>query len=224
MQSVSIHRQSAKKSWTFKFPATLAMIALATVSVKTAQAALPPAPTASATITDTQINSTTFNYQIDVQDDADSANTVGTFWFSWVPGKDFMDAKPTSVTSPAGWTDNITGGGPGDGFAIQWENTATADILNPGNSLKGFSFDSTDTPAEIAGDSLLYPGTPVLTAFTYDAAPFSDAGDQILVTLAAPVTPPPTSTVPLPSAKWMGLIALSMLLAMAKTKRHAMAQ
>jgi hypothetical protein len=217
------HLKTVRKICKFEILTMLVVMAMTAISLKTVEAAV-PGPTASATISDTQINSTTFNYQIDVQDGADSANTVGTFWFSWVPGKDFMDVKPTSVSSPAGWTDNITGGGTGDGFAIQWLNTSAADIINPNTSLEGFSFTSTDTPAEIGADSLLYPGTPVLTAFAYDAAPFSDAGDQFLVTIAAPVTPPPTSAVPLPRADWMGLIALPVVLAATRIKRFLVAR
>jgi hypothetical protein len=225
MQSASNHRSSVTKSRTFKIIGLLAAMAMAGATARTAKAqtvTTPPAPTASAVLTGTPIDATTFNYAIDLQDAPDSANTVGTFWLSWMPGKDFLATMPLSVTSPTGWTDQITGGGTGDGFAIQWKSGSTATSVTPGSSLAGFSFTSTDTPAEIAGDSIFYPGTPVLTAFAYDAAPFSDAGDQFLVTVAPTVTPPPTTGVPLPSAAGMGLLALTSLLAVARIKRYAL--
>jgi len=43
----------------------------------------------------------------------------------------------------------------------------------------------------MAGDSPFYPGTPVLTTFTYHGAPFSDSGFQFEVEQAS--TPEPVS-------------------------------
>jgi hypothetical protein len=109
-------------------------------------------------------------------------STIGTFWYSWVPGKDFMSVAPTNVTSPAGWTSNITHGGSSDGYAIQWTAISPADDLVLGNSLSGFSFDSTLSASQLTiDDSPLYPTMPVGTSYTYTGSPFSSAGDLFTV-------------------------------------------
>jgi hypothetical protein len=145
---------------------------------------------ASATISSTQLGPTDWQYDLTLTDTG--TTNVGTFWFSWVPGEDFMGVAPTGVLSPASWSDNITNGGATDGFAIQWLATP-GDELTPGNSLVGFQFDSTLSPAEMAGDSPFYPSTPVLTSFVYSGAPFSDAGFQFLVRPAATAAPEPVN-------------------------------
>src|SRR5262249_39269520 len=63
-----------------------------------------------------------------------------------------------------------------------------------GSSLN-FTFTTADSPAAINGNSVFFPGTPVLTSFVYPQGPFSDAGHQFVVTPATP-TPAPT---PVPS-------------------------
>ena len=144
---------------------------------------------ASATISSTQLDPTDWQYDVTLTDTG--TTDVGTFWFSWVPGEDFMGVAPSDVSSPASWTDAVTHGGAGDGYAIQWVATP-GDELTPGNSLGEFQFDSTISPSEMAGDSPFYPTMPVLTAFVYSGAPFSDAGFQFLVEPAA-AAPEPVS-------------------------------
>jgi IPT/TIG domain len=130
-----------------------------------------------------------FKYDITLTNSASSNAPIGTFWFAWVPGEDFLATAPTSVTPPTGWVDNITNAGTTDGFAIQFiaGSTGTTNPVEPGSSMS-FSFVSADTPAELMGNSVFYPTTPVLTSFVYNAAPFSDAGFQFVVTpaVAAP--------------------------------------
>ena len=70
------------------------------------------------------------------------STTIGTMWYSWIPGEDFMGSAPTNVLSPTGWTDAITHSGSSDGYAIQWTATSSASDLAAGNSLLGFSFDT----------------------------------------------------------------------------------
>lgn len=147
---------------------------------------------ATATISSTQLDATDWQYNLTLNDTG--TTNIGTFWFSWVPGEDFMAVTPTSVSSPPSWGDNITHAGVADGFAIQWVATP-GDELTPGNSLAGFEFDSTVSPADMAGDSPFFPGTPVLTSFVYSGAPFSDPGVQFVVqpVAAATVTPEPVN-------------------------------
>jgi hypothetical protein len=112
--------------------------------------------------------------------------TIGTFWFAWVPGKDFLMTSPINIVSPAGWGSFVTGGGSGDGYAIQWTADTSATYLAAGSNLTGFSFQTTDTPSQLMGDSFYYPTTPDTTSFVYDQAPFSANSEQIVATVVAP--------------------------------------
>jgi hypothetical protein len=138
------------------------------------------AETASATITATQLAPAEWQYSITLDDTG--STTVGTFWFSWVPGEDFMGTQPTNITSPSGWQEVVTHGGSNDGYAIQWKASSSSADLQSGGTLSGFSFVSSDAPAAVFGNSVFYPTTPVLTAFVYSGAPFSDAGFQLEAT------------------------------------------
>jgi Hint domain len=137
---------------------------------------------ASATITANQLGPTLWQYSLTLVDSG--STTVGTFWFAWIPGQDYLATLPTSVTSPTGWMDNITHGGPGDGYAIQWLASSGSSDIASGGTLTGFSFESTDTPSEISGNSVFFPSTPVTTSFVYSGAPFSDPGFQFVASLA----------------------------------------
>jgi hypothetical protein len=132
-----------------------------------------------------------FNYTGVLNNTSTDGSTIGTLWFSWVPGEDFLPTSPTNVTSPTGWQDVITHGGSTDGFAIQWTAMTPAADLAAGASLTGFGFTSADTPAQLQGNSPFYPGTPVGTAFLYTGEPFSDGGTDI--TASTVVAPEPAS-------------------------------
>src|SRR5271165_667382 len=94
--------------------------------------------------------------------------TIGTFWYAWLPAEDFIALTPTNVTSPAGWNATITGGGSGDGYAIEWLAASPANYLAAGNSLSSFSFDSTLPAVQLtSADSPFFPGTPVGTSVAY---------------------------------------------------------
>ena len=57
-----------------------------------------------------------FNYTINLSNASSSNSGIGTFWYAWVPGEDFLATSPISVSPPAGWTDTITHAGPSDGY------------------------------------------------------------------------------------------------------------
>ncbi len=141
---------------------------------------------ASATITAAQLPSGDTQYTVTLDDTG--STTIDTFWFAWVPGQDFLDSMPSSVTAPAGWTDNITNAGSNDGFAIQWSASSPSSDLQSGSSLTGFSFVSSQPPSSLFGDSKFFPGTPELTSFVYSGAQFSDAGSQFLVEPTTQIT------------------------------------
>ena len=162
------------------------------------------AEVASATIIATQIGAGEYQYNVTLNDTG--TTTVGTFWFGWVPGDNFMPVSPTTVTSPAGWTDTITNGGPSNGYAIQWKASGAASDLAAGGTLTGFSFESTLTPAQLEAPSAGNPADPVLTAFIYSGAPFSDAGFQLTPTVSvATATPEPAET----GLAGLGLVVLT---------------
>jgi hypothetical protein len=152
---------------------------------------------ASAVVSSTPVGAD-FKDTITLTDSAASA-PIGTFWYGWVPGQDFLATSPVSVAAPPGWTDQITHEGPSDGYAIQFVSTNPADDVKAGSSMS-FSFMTADAPASINGNSPFYPTTPVGTSFVYPGAPLSAGGLEIVAT-AAPTsspspTPSPTSTSP----------------------------
>jgi hypothetical protein len=161
-------------------PRSFPRISLLALLAVTAFAATSHAGTlsATATISDVQVSPGVYDYSINLNDTG--TTTIGTFWFSWIPGAGFLSAAPSDVMSPSGWTDLVTNGGK----AIQWTSTESSSLLGPGMSLDGFSFDSTETPAQLELD-FAGPGTgtgdPVLTSTIYSGAPFSDAGSILVV-------------------------------------------
>jgi hypothetical protein len=126
---------------------------------------------------------TVFTYDVTLNNTGNVS--LGTFWFGWTPGEDFMKSMPTNIASPSGWTDSVTNLGSSDGFAIQWVANGTS--LAAGQSLSGFVFSSADSPTDLGGNSVVHPGTPVETSVVYMGAPLTDSGDQFVA--AAPTVP-----------------------------------
>jgi hypothetical protein len=127
-----------------------------------------------------------YDYTINLTNSSSSIDSLGTFWFAWVPGKDFMPSNPISgdFISPTGWTEKVTGGGPGDGYAIQWVSGGTGTDLAPGSSLT-FGFTSANAPNQLAGNSPFYPTFPTTTSFVYQNGPFQGASDQFVVSFSS---------------------------------------
>jgi PEP-CTERM motif len=129
-------------------------------------------------------------------------DSIATFWFSWVPGENFMNTSPISVTDPTGWKDVLTQtSGPPSGTAIQFDSLSPATSLAPGAS-ETFSFVSATTPAELMGNSPAFPTQPELTAFIYSQGPLEGDGQQILAVFSA------VSSVPEPSSLVLGLFGI----------------
>jgi hypothetical protein len=153
---------------------------------------------ASATFTVSTVSPGVFQYDLTLTDTG--TTTIGTFWFSWIPGAGFMPVAPTGVVSPAGWSDILTNGN----GAIQWTNSTP---LSAGSSVSGFEFDSTLTLAQLEAPSASNPTDRVDTFFTYSGAPFSDAGFQGVAAPAVAHTPEPATFVLLAGA--LGLLAFA---------------
>jgi len=103
--------------------------------------------------------------------------TIGTFWFAWVPGGDFLAPGSTSnVINPAGWTSSLFNNATNTGTSIRWVTTTS--LLQASQSLGGFNFTSAETPTQLLGNVLSGTGAglPILTTFVYIGAPFRDPG------------------------------------------------
>lgn len=166
----------------FSFPLALAFsLAGPCVAVAT--------PTASSVISEAP-DGVDFQYTLVLQDTsslpATSANAIGTYWFAWIPGQDYLNTSPLSVTSPAGWQEAITHGGSTDGYAIQWKASTAGADFSAGNSLTGFGFVSADGPSSVFGNTPYYPSTSTLTGVVYEGTPFSDSGNTFIASVPEP--------------------------------------
>src|SRR5215831_16372288 len=64
---------------------------------------------ASGEISGTPIGGGVYNYTITLHN-GPASEGIQTFWYSWVPGEDFLPSYPLSVTPPSGWSYSIAGG------------------------------------------------------------------------------------------------------------------
>jgi uncharacterized repeat protein (TIGR01451 family) len=129
-------------------------------------------------------NGADFNYAITLHNTG--TTNIGTFWFAWIPGQDYMANNPISVANPAGWGSTVTGGYSGDGYAILWFNNGGA-AITPGNSLN-FNFTSAETPSQLGGNSQFFSNPPEGTSFVYIGAPETDPGYEFVVRAATTTT------------------------------------
>ncbi len=127
-----------------------------------------------------------YTYNITLNNLGSSSSGIQTFWYSWVPGADFLPTSPVSVQAPAGWMSSVQGGPyydpygyyyP-DGYSIEFTTSTTP--LNPGSSLT-FGFMSTDSPAALAGNSPIFTYYPVGTSYVFSGVGESGLGLQFLV-------------------------------------------
>jgi len=120
-----------------------------------------------------------YNYDVTVTDTG--STTIGTFWFGWVPGGDFLPSAPSAASDPAGWSHTFAGSNNSfDGTSIEW--TAASNLITSGHSLSGFKFSTKDSPAVLTGNSTVFTSMPAMTSVVYSGGVFSDAGFQFVVT------------------------------------------
>ena len=109
-------------------------------------------------------NGSLFTYDITLHNSG--TTNLGTLWYAWIPGEDYLPIAPTATSSPTGWTFTQTTSA-GFGFGLRWR-APVAQELAPGASLNGFIFTTTTTPAELAGLSIFGSHPPVGTTFVYE--------------------------------------------------------
>ena len=134
---------------------------------------------------------TQYTYDLSLTNTSTDGSTVGTFWFAWIPHQSYLATNPITVSAPTGWADGpdsqSVGGALGEkGASIEFQAGSSGSYLAAGNTLTGFSFTTSDSPSSVFGNSIYFPGTPVLTSQVYHAGPFSDTfnapnGYQFLV-------------------------------------------
>ena len=146
---------------------------------------------ATATISSTPNSGGGYHYELVLNNTG--STTIGTFWFAWIPGANYMQATPTNLVAPANWQANPVNSG---GSSIQY--VANSSLLAAGGTLSGFSFDSPLTPAQMTSTTSSSNGNVVDTSFVYNAAPFSDTGEKIVpsVVTALPASPVVASVLP----------------------------
>jgi hypothetical protein len=142
-------------------------------------------PAGKAVVTETSSSGAIFDYSILLTNTSSTA-TIGTFWYSWIPGQSYLSAAPTNIVNPTGWNDSIiTPGGPdAGGYSIMW---TTSTPLAAGGT-ETFDFDSTETPAQLAGNSPFFT-TPSSesTFFLYSGTAFATPSvEGIASVVAAP--------------------------------------
>ena len=66
-----------------------------------------------------QLDAANYRYTIVLADTG--TTSIGTFWFSWLPGQGYLPSQPT-FTAPTQWSAQLTDGPlPGNGFSILWQ-------------------------------------------------------------------------------------------------------
>jgi hypothetical protein len=137
--------------------------------------------TASATISGAPISGG-FQYTIDLTNTSTDNSQIGTFWFAWIPGRDYMEAQPTNVVPPSTWSVNPTGSNDAaDGNALQFVAGPSGTPLAAGNT-DVFTFDSTETLSQLESASSFGNHLVETTSFVYAGAPETDPGFEFTLT------------------------------------------
>ena len=166
--------------------AALSALLIATALTGAASAQI----SASGTITSTPLGGGVNQFKIALTNTG--SQSIGTFWFSWLPGYDFMSVAPTNITVPTGWVGSAFTDGPPEGYSLETYNVAGPSSQLAAGATDNFSFDSTETLAQISG-----PGVGPLGGFydqtfsyIYSGLPESGSANTLSVT---PVVPEPVS-------------------------------
>jgi hypothetical protein len=130
-----------------------------------------------------------FNYSLTFSDGAGATSPIGSVWYAWIPGQFFLPGVPSSASAPAGWSATVSSD------SVQYVASSSAFYIQPGQSLSGFGYQATFTPAQLAAA----PNSGRSDAYT--AGLFADAGVEFVVQAV-----PEPSTLGLLGAGALGLV------------------
>ena len=96
-------------------------------------------------------------YSLTFANAAGATSPVGSVWYAWIPGFFYLPGTPTSASAPVGWTATVSGN------SVQYVASSSANYITAGQSLSGFGYQATFTPAQLAaaansGVSVAYSG------------------------------------------------------------------
>jgi hypothetical protein len=123
-----------------------------------------------------------YTYSLSFSDAPSATSSIGSVWYSWVPGSFFLPGVPTSASAPAGWTATVAT------ESVQFVANSSANYITPGQTLSGFSYQATFSPAQLAAAA--NSGLSV----AYHAGLFSDSPGNTFTVAAAAVPEPATLT------------------------------
>ena len=130
-----------------------------------------------------------YNYALTFSDAAGATSPIVSVWYAWVPGQFYLPSDPTSASAPAGWTASIANN------SIQFVADSAANDIAAGETLSGFGYQATFSPAELSAA----PNSGVSVA--YSGGLFSDGGSTFTV---APAPEPSAALLLIPgvAALW----------------------
>jgi hypothetical protein len=112
-----------------------------------------------------------YSYSLSFSDLGTATSPIGSIWYAWVPGQFYLPSVPTGASAPSGWTAAISS------KSIQFTANSSANYIQPGATLSGFSYTATFSPATLA--TTPNSGTSV----AYSAGLFSDGGNTFTVSI-----------------------------------------
>lgn len=110
-----------------------------------------------------------YSYNLTFTDGASATTAIGSIWYAWIPGAFYLPNMPVSASAPSGWTATVSGN------SVQYVANSSANYINPGQSLSGFGYQATFTPAQLAAA----PNSGVSVA--YATGLFSSPSSQFTV-------------------------------------------
>jgi hypothetical protein len=111
-----------------------------------------------------------YSYSLTFSDSASATASIGSVWYAWVPGSFYLPGVPTGASAPTGWTATV------DNNSVQYVASSSAYDIAPGQSLSGFGYTASFSPAQLASTS--NSGKSV----SYTGGLFSDGGYTFVVT------------------------------------------
>ena len=124
-------------------------------------------------------------YNLTFSDSPYATSPIGSVWYAWVPGEFYLPGTPSSASAPTGWTATVFAN------SVQFVANSSAYDIQPGQSLSGFGYQASFSPAQLAA------AANSGLAVAYSGGLFSDGGNTFTV---ATVTVPEPSTLALISA------------------------